>query len=84
MRRKYEQAVVISSDADFVNAISYVRQELGLRVALVHPDKRSRPPKQLADAATYIKHLRPGHLMRSQFPDQVIDERGTFYKPQEW
>ena len=82
--RRYEQAVVLSSDADFVNAMRYVRQELGLRVALVHPDRKRRPPRQLSDAATYIKHLRPGHLMKSQFPDRVTDARGTFAKPKAW
>ena len=81
---KCEQAVVVSSDADFVNAMWYVRQELGLRVALVHPDRKRRPPKQLSDAATYIKHLRASHLTKSQFPAQITDARGTFSKPPGW
>ncbi len=31
---EYEQAVVVSNDADFVGAMRYVRDDLGLRVTL--------------------------------------------------
>ena len=42
--REYEQAVLVSNDADFSGAIRYVRDHLGLRVTLVNPDPRNMSP----------------------------------------
>ena len=42
----YEQAVVMSNDADFAGAMRYIRDGLGLRVVLVNPDaSEHQPPK---------------------------------------
>ena len=38
---EYEQAVVVSNDADFAAAMRYVRDDLGLRVTLVNPDPKN-------------------------------------------
>ena len=82
--REYEQAVIMSNDADFAGAMRYVRDELGLRVTLVNPDHRNRSPRDLADAATYVKRLWKSHLRRSQFPDTLTDRIGTITKPAKW
>ena len=81
---EYEQAVVVSNDADFAGAMRYVRDDLGLRVVLVNPDPRNASPKRLADSATYVKRLWKSHLKRSQFPDTLTDEIGTITKPAGW
>ncbi len=47
----------MSNDADFAGAMRYVRDDLGLRVTLVNPDPRTSSPRDLADAATYVKRL---------------------------
>ena len=60
--REYEQAVIVSNDADFAGAMRYVRDVLGLRVTLVNPDPRNSSPRELADAATYVKRLWKSHL----------------------
>ena len=44
----YEQAVVVSNDADFAGAMTYVRDDLRLRVVLVNPDPRRASPRELA------------------------------------
>lgn len=80
----YEQAVIVSNDADFAGAMRYVRDDLGLRVALVNPDPRNTSPRDLADAATYVKRLWKSHLRRSQLPDTLTDEIGTITKPAGW
>ena len=80
----YEQAVVVSNDADFAGAIRYVRDDLGLRVTLVNPDSRNVSPKELADAATYVKRLWKSHLRRSQLPDTLRDDIGVITKPAGW
>ena len=81
---EYEQDVVVSNDADFAAAMRYVRDDLGLRVTLVDPDPRNASPRQLADAATYVKRLWKSHLRRSLFPDTLTDGIGTITKPVGW
>ena len=81
---EYEQAVVVSNDADFAGAMRYVRDDLGLRVTLVNPDSRNSSPQELADAATYVKRLWKSHLRRSQLPDTLRDEIGVITKPAGW
>ena len=82
--REYEQAVVVSNDADFAGAMRYVRDDLGLRVTLVNPDARNVSPRELADAATYVRRLWKSHLRRSLFPDTLTDGIGTITKPAGW
>ena len=81
---EYEQAVVVSNDADFAAAMRYVRDDLGLRVTLVNPDPRNSSPRELADAATYVKRQWKSHLRRSLFPDTLTDGIGTITKPVGW
>ena len=83
-KHEYEQAVVVSNDADFAGAMRYARYDLGLRVTLVNPDPRNPSPRQLADAATYVKRLWKSHLRRSQLPDTLRDEIGIITKPEGW
>ncbi|MCY3801661.1 MAG: NYN domain-containing protein [Chloroflexi bacterium] len=80
----YEQAVVVSKDADLAGAMRYVRDGLDLRVTLVNPDYRSPAPNDLCEAATYVKRLWKSHLRRSQFPDTLVDKNGTITKPPGW
>ena len=81
---RYEQAVVVSNDADFAGAMRYVRDDLGLRVTLVNPDSRNASPRGLADAATYVKRLWKSHLRRSQLPNTLTDQVGRIAKPPGW
>jgi len=81
---QYEQAVLVSNDADFSGAIRYVRDHLGLRVTLVNPDPRNASPRDLSNAATYVKRLRKSHLRRSQFPYTLTDAVGAIKKPVNW
>ena len=80
----YQQAVIISNDADFAGAMEYVRDSLGLRVTLVNPDRRKSSPKNLSNAATYVKRLWKSHLRPSQFPDSFSDKVGIIRKPTGW
>ncbi len=81
---EYEQAVVVSNDADFAGAMRYVRDDLGLRVTLVNPDPRNSSPRELTDTATYVKRLWKSHLRRSLLPDTLMDDVGVITKPEEW
>ena len=81
---EYEQAVVVSNDADFAGAMRYVRDGLGLRVTLVNPDQRNASPRDLSNAATYVKRLWKSHLRRSQLSDTLTDRFGKITKPANW
>ena len=81
---EYEQAVVVSNDADFAGAMRYVRDDMGLRVTLVNPDAKNASPRDLARAETYQKRLWKSHLRRSQLPDSLVDAVGTITKPAGW
>ena len=76
--------MVVSNDADFSGPMSYVRDDLGLRVTLVNLEARNLSPRDLASAATYVKRLRKSHLRRSQLPDSLADEIGTITRPGGW
>ena len=81
---EYEQAAIVSNDADLAGAMRYVRDGLGRRVTLVNPDSRNTSPRDLAAAATYVKRLWNSHLRRSQFSDTLTDEVGVISKPTGW
>ena len=82
---RYEQAAVISNDADFAAAMGYVRDGLGRRVVVVNPALDARfTPRSLVDAATYVKRLWRSHLRRCQFPGAVSDATGVITKPEGW
>ena len=41
-------------------------------------------PRELADAATYVKRLWKSHLRRSRLPDTLRDGVGVIAKPAGW
>ena len=81
---EYEQAVIVSNDADFATAMRYVRDSLSLRVTLVNPDAGNPSPRDLSNSATYVRRLWRSHLRRSQFPDTLTDGVGAITKPTGW
>ncbi len=81
---EYEQAVVVSNDADFAGAMQYIRDGLGLRMTPVNPDPNTNSPSDLANAATYVKRLWKSHLRRSQLPETLHDDVGVITKPVGW
>lgn len=82
----YEQAVVISNDADLALPIGMVRDKLNLPIGIVNPnlDQRAYTPKELTDAATFVRRLRRATLRNCQFPEQLQDATGTITKPAGW
>ncbi len=80
----FNHAVVLSNDADLAGAMSIVKNHLQLKVSLVNPDPGRESPRRLSSAATYVRRLRRSHLLQSQFPDRIRDERGEIVKPAGW
>ena len=79
---EYEQAVIVSNDADLVTAIDIVRLELGLRVGLLNP--QTKPSRVLSQSVDFQREIRHGPLTASHFPGTLSDHTGTFRKPSQW
>ena len=82
--RDYEQAVVVSNDADFAGAMRYVRDTLGHKVTLVNPDPNNSSSRDLVAAATYVRRLWKSHLRKSQLPNTLTDANGLITRPKGW
>ncbi len=80
--RRMECAVVVSGDSDLLMPVKLVREQLGIPVGVLNPQKN--PCVVLKRHATFYKHLKSGRLSRSQFPEELTDAQGTFHKPISW
>ncbi|HEU4508356.1 MAG TPA: NYN domain-containing protein [Pyrinomonadaceae bacterium] len=78
----FECAAVVSKDSDLLEPIRIVREKLGLPVGLLNPGKKKS--LALIPHVDFIKEIRRGVLEASQFPDELEDINGTFYKPGRW
>ncbi|MFV2045517.1 MAG: NYN domain-containing protein [Anaerolineales bacterium] len=79
---RYETAVLITNDSDLVEPIRIVRNELGLPVGLLNPQKH--PSRVLLKHVSFIKQIRKGVLRASQFTEELHDNHGKFRKPSAW
>ena len=86
---RYEQAVVISNDADLALPVSTIAANLPnlhKPVGVVNPnlDPLKVMPVDLVNAATFVRQLRESLLRRCLFPPDMSDSKGTFHKPPAW
>lgn len=81
-QKRYEAAALITNDSDLIEPIRVVRQELGLPVIILNPQKT--PSVELKKYASFIKSIRAGALAASQFSSVLHDAKGDFYKPTGW
>ncbi|MCA9833835.1 MAG: NYN domain-containing protein [Thermomicrobiales bacterium] len=78
----YDLAVVITNDSDLATPIRMIRENLGKRVAIVNPRKRTAI--DLKGIANSYKVIRRSWLENAQFPMTLTDENGDFTKPAHW
>ena len=83
-KNDYEQAIVVSNDADLATPIRLVRNELGFRVGLLNPQKNASKVLRAAADPSLYRRIRSGALKASLFPDTLTDATGTFRKPASW
>jgi uncharacterized LabA/DUF88 family protein len=81
--KQYEAAIVLSNDSDLTMPIQYVRDNLGLEIVVINPD-RNVTSKSLANACSAIRQLRKGVLETCQFPDTIYYPKGVIKKPSNW
>ena len=81
-KKDYETAAMITNDSDLVEPMRIVKEELGLPVGIVNPQRH--PSFMLRQHASFMKRIRTGVLQASQFPTTLTDIHGTFTKPITW
>lgn len=67
--KRFEVAAVITNDTDLVEPIRIVTEEVGLPVGILSPV--DRPATSLRNVASFVRHIRPGHLAACQFDNQL-------------
>lgn len=82
MRDRMDCAVLITGDSDLTTPVKMAREEFGKTVFVLNPQQRKCATLQAV--ASFYRHIRPGVLAASQFPDVLTDEKGTFRKPAGW
>lgn len=81
-RQECDLAVVITNDSDLAEPIRIARDELGQRVAIVNPRKKTA--FDLQNIASEYKQIRFGVVHDSQFPAVMTDAHGTITRPTTW
>lgn len=81
-RDDFDVAVVVSDDSDLLTPVQMVTNDLGKKVGILNPQQKGAC--QLQAAATFVRRLRVGPLLRCQFPDELTDANGTFHRPPSW
>lgn len=81
-RKQFEVAVLITNDSDLAEPVRIVAEELNMSVGILNPHPHHS--KELQRYATFVKRVRQGHLIASQFPATLRDAKGTFSKPAGW
>ena len=74
----YEQAVVISNDADLALPIGMVRDKLGFPIGIVNPnlDPKAITPRELTGAATFRPQIAAQYLAYLPIPTAVAGFHG--------
>jgi uncharacterized LabA/DUF88 family protein len=80
--KEFEVAVLITNDSDLAEPVRIVAEELKISVGILNPHQHHS--KELQRYATFVKRIRQGHLLASQFPATLRDSRGIFSKPVGW
>lgn len=80
---KFDVAAVITNDTDLVEPIRIVTKELGKKVGILSPVRRTAG--SLQSVASFVRHIRPAHLAAAQFSDPLPrEDEDKLIKPPAW
>ncbi|WP_238940101.1 NYN domain-containing protein, partial [Sulfitobacter geojensis] len=65
----FDVAVVITNDTDLIEPIRIAIEEVGKVVGILSPV--NHPANDLVATASFLRHIRAGHLSRAQFPSPL-------------
>lgn len=82
---RYDLAMVVSADTDLEEPLRIVKEEIGLPVGLIFPDRSRQRSLSLQRAASFVRHIDTATLRESQFPDEVRTTRNrSIARPSLW
>jgi len=81
-QKRFDVAVLITNDSDLAEPVRIVTKELGIPVGILNPHEHHSAT--LKPLATFVKRIRQSHLIASQFPSTLTDNKGAFTKPTSW
>jgi uncharacterized LabA/DUF88 family protein len=79
-QKQFEVAVLVTNDSDLAEPVRIVAEELEMPVGILN----HHHSKELQRYATFVKRIRQGHLVASQFPATMRYGKGAFSKPAGW
>ena len=80
---KYDSAIIVSNDSDLFTPIKLAKNQFNKRIGVISPYKR--PSAKLSEIANFMrKGIKKIYLEKSQFPETLSDQKGSFHKPSEW
>ena len=81
----FDEAVVISNDADLAVPIDIVVTTFHKPVGVINPHIKRRRSATLQKVASWtFQSINRHHIANSQFPPTLTDSRGTITKPATW
>ena len=74
----FQQAALISNDADFVGVLKYLRDIVGIPTVVLNPNvvRKRKINRELEAAANYVRNIQEFHLAQSQLVDELHDAAG--------
>ena len=81
----FDEAVVISNDADLALPIEIVRTQFGKTIGIINPHPKTKISGDMIKAATFhLRSINKKVLATSQFHPSLTDAKGNFTKPASW
>ena len=81
-QKRFDVAVLITNDSDLAEPVRIITKELGMPVGILNPHEHHSAT--LKPLATFVKRIRQSHLIASQVPSTLTDNKGAFTKPTSW
>lgn len=82
---KADLFVALTNDSDQVGPLTMMKNELGFRIGIIFPLSSEKSVKELARIPPDVKaHIMRVDLEASQFPDNMTDKIGLFFRPPAW
>jgi hypothetical protein len=82
--RHFETAVLISGDTDFYAPLLMIKTRFKKTIGILDPQRDGHPATRMNKEASFYKKIREGVLAECQFPHEMQDDKGKFYKPGDW
>lgn len=85
LQGKCDVSVALTNDSDQVGPLTLLKQEFSQPFGLIYPVPSSRTSKSLEKTGpVFSRFINRDLIMESQFPEELVDEKGKFHRPTKW